>query len=33
MIISHVFIDNMRTWAEIMKLADLGEKKLRNVTN
>ena len=32
MIMLHIFIANMRTWKETIKLADLGEK-LHNATN
>ena len=31
MIMSGIFIENMRTWTETVEFTDLGEKKLRNV--
>ena len=35
MIIAHIYPKNMWTWAEknITELSDLGEEKLRNLTN
>ena len=33
MIMSYIFKENMRTWTEIIELADMSEKKLPSVTN
>ena len=33
LIMSRELKENMRTWTKAIKLTDLGEKKLRNVTN
>ena len=32
MIISRIFIENMRTWIETIEFMELGEKKLHNTT-